>query len=57
MVSHWDDREQVRTGINSAGLLIHVCWLLGIFFAVVGIIGDAADFKYHKIVIYYSGVK
>ena len=43
MVSHWEDREKIRTGIGSFGLLGHICWFLGIIFAIVGIIGDATN--------------
>lgn len=43
MPRHWEDREYVRTGIGGAGLLAHIGWLLGIIFAVVGVIGDIAD--------------
>jgi len=43
MVRHWEDREHVKAGVGSSGMLGHVCWLLGIVFALLGVIGDAAD--------------
>lgn len=43
MVRHWEDREYVKSGVGSSGLLDHICWLLGIVFAVLGVIGEAID--------------
>jgi len=43
MARHWEGCEWIRTGIGSRGLAGHVCWFLGAVFAVLGIIGDAAN--------------
>ena len=43
MARHWEDREHVKAGVSSAGLLGHVCWFLGILFALLGVVGDAAN--------------
>jgi hypothetical protein len=43
MVKHWKDREYVKAGVGSSGLLAHICWLLGVAFAVLGVIGEAID--------------
>ena len=40
---HWEDREQLKAGLRSSGMTAHICWFLGVIFAVVGIIGDAAN--------------
>ena len=41
MPYHWEDRERMRTGIRSAGLGGHVCWFLGVIFAIIGIVAGA----------------
>ena len=41
MARHWEDREKIRTNIGSMGLMAHVCWFLGIAFAVLGVISVA----------------
>ena len=43
MVNRWEDREKVRTSINSGGLWGHVCWFLGLIFAILGVISDVMD--------------
>lgn len=43
MVRHWEDREHMKASVGSSGALGHACWFLGIFFALLGVIGDAAD--------------
>lgn len=43
MARHWEDREQIKAGIGSAGWMGHVCWFLGCIFAVLGLIGDAVN--------------
>lgn len=43
MARHWEDREHVKAGVGSSGLLIHICWLLGIAFAALGVIGELID--------------
>ncbi|MBA7496027.1 hypothetical protein ES702_06625 [subsurface metagenome] len=40
---HWEDREQMRASLGSQGKWAHVWWFIGVIFAVVGIIGDAAN--------------
>jgi len=43
MVRHWEDREYVKASVGSSGALGHGCWFLGIVFAALGVIGDAAN--------------
>ncbi len=43
MARHWEDREYVKAGVGSSGLLGHICWFLGIAFAALGVIGEAID--------------
>jgi ABC-type xylose transport system permease subunit len=43
MPYRFEDREKVRTSLRSAGLWGHVCWFLGIVFAIIGIIAAAMD--------------
>ena len=43
MAYHWEDREKLKTCIFKEGMIGHVLWFLGIIFAVLGIIGDAAN--------------
>jgi len=37
------NREEARAALSPMGLAGHICFLLGIVFAVLGIIGDAAN--------------
>lgn len=37
----FEDREVVRTSIRSGGLGTHICWFLGVIFAILGIIAGA----------------
>jgi len=43
MTRRWEDRKQAAASIGPAGLWGHVSWFLGIIFAVLGVIGDAAN--------------
>lgn len=43
MARRWEDRKQMAASIGTAGLWGHICWFLGIIFAVLGVIGDAAN--------------
>ena len=46
MAYHWEeytDREQIKKGLGQTGLMAHLCWLLGVIFAIVGVISDAID--------------
>jgi hypothetical protein len=43
MPNRWEDREQIKRGIGLQGLLGDVCFLLGVVFAVLGVIGDAVN--------------
>ena len=43
MTSHWEDHEKVRAGVGPAGKMGHVCWFLGVLFALLGVIADAAN--------------
>jgi hypothetical protein len=46
MAYHWEevgDREQIKDGLAKAGLMAHICWLLGVLFAIIGVISDAID--------------
>ena len=40
---HWENREFVKARLSSSGMASHVCFFLGIVFAVLGIIADAAN--------------
>ena len=40
---HWENREFVKARLSSSGMGAHVCFVLGIIFAVLGIIADAAS--------------
>ena len=40
---HWEDREKLKASLGSVGLSAHICWFLGVIFAVLGIIADAAN--------------
>jgi len=40
---HYEDREQLKASLGSSGMSAHICWFLGIVFAVLGIIADAAN--------------
>ena len=40
---HWEDREKLKAGLRSTGAWGHYCWFLGMIFAVLGIIADAAN--------------
>ena len=45
MAYHWEefeDREKIKAGLAQVGLMAHICWFLGILFAIVGIISDDA---------------
>jgi len=42
MKYRWEDRKQMAD-VRVAGLWGHICWFLGAIFAVLGIIGDAAN--------------
>jgi len=39
---HWEDRKQV-SDVRKMGLWAHAGWFIGVIFAVIGIIGDAAN--------------
>jgi len=40
---HWEDREQIKASLGSSGMSAHICWFLGVIFAILGIIADAAN--------------
>ena len=40
---HWENREFIKARLGSSGMGAHVCFVLGIIFAVLGIIADAAN--------------
>ncbi len=40
---HWENREYLKASLGSSGMAAHICWFLGIVFAVLGIIADAAN--------------
>ena len=40
---HWEDQEQLKANIPREERIGHILWLLGGIFAVLGIIGDAAN--------------
>ena len=43
MPRHWEDREQIKSSLGKMGKHAHFWWFLGAVFAVLGIIGDAAN--------------
>ena len=47
MQYHWEkpikDREELRPLIRSTGLQGHICWILGVVFAILGIIAGATN--------------
>ena len=47
MPYHWEkpikDREELRPLIRSTGLQGHICWILGVVFAILGIIAGATN--------------
>ena len=43
MAHHWEIREKMIAGRGSQGMSGHVCWYFAVLFAVLGIIGDAAN--------------
>ena len=38
---HWEKREYIKAGLRSSGMWAHICWLLGIVFAIIGIVAAA----------------
>lgn len=45
MVRSWEDLEKVKASVGRSGLVGGVCWFFGFVFAVLGVIGDAANVK------------
>ena len=43
MPYHWEDREKLKTCVFREGMLGHVLWILGVIFAVLGVIADATN--------------
>jgi len=43
MAKHWEDDKAIKASINFEGGLGHALWLLGTIFAVLGVIGGAAN--------------
>lgn len=43
MVGHWEDLEQMKARVGSEGEETHVLWFVGIVFAILGVIADAAN--------------
>ncbi len=43
MPKPWEDYKLVRTKFRLGGLVSHICWLLGVIFAILGIIADAMN--------------
>lgn len=41
MARSWEDREKMRASLGSQGLVGHICWFIGVIFAILGIIADA----------------
>jgi hypothetical protein len=39
----FQNREEIRAALGPMGLAGHICWFLGAVFAILGIIGDAAN--------------
>jgi hypothetical protein len=42
-VPDWADREKVKGDLSRCGRGVQICWFIAPAFAVVGIIGDAAN--------------
>ncbi len=42
-VPDWADREKVKADLSRCGRGVQICWFIAPAFAVVGIIGDAAN--------------
>ena len=40
---HWEDREKLKASLGSVGRLAHICWFLGVIFAILGIIAGAMN--------------
>ena len=43
MARDWEDREKMKAKLGSERLVGHICWFLAAVFAMLGIIGDAAN--------------
>ena len=43
MARHWEDRERLKAGKGPMGFSAHVCWFLGVLFAVLGIVADVVN--------------
>ena len=44
MAKSWEkDREYIMTGLGAHGWTGRISWLLGVIFAIVGVIGEAAN--------------
>jgi len=43
MARPYEDLEKMKASLSRSGALGHICWFLGIIFAVLGVIGDAAN--------------
>jgi uncharacterized membrane protein YbaN (DUF454 family) len=47
MAYHWEkpikDREELKPLIRSSGLQGHICWVLGVVFAILGIVAGAMN--------------
>ena len=46
MAYHWEEienRKEIKMSLAQVGLMAHICWFLGILFAVLGVISDAID--------------
>jgi hypothetical protein len=39
----WEKRDYLKAGIGSSGLWGHVFWLLGLVFAILGVVSDAIN--------------
>lgn len=45
MARPYEDLEKLKASLGQSGALGFICWFLGIIFAVLGVIGDAANVK------------
>jgi hypothetical protein len=44
MVTQWEkDRKHIMTGLGAHGWTGRISWLLGVIFAIIGVIGEAAS--------------
>jgi hypothetical protein len=43
MAQHWEDREKMKASLGGSGKWGHIFWYFAAVFALLGVIGDAAN--------------